>query len=132
SKTTNWLRGVFFTDANTGTAVGENGTILRTTNGGVYVKQINSKIPERFSLYQNYPNPFNSVTKIKFDIHQSSNIKLVVYDILGKEIATLVNEKLNAGSYEVNWNASNYASGVYFCRLTTEDYTNVKKMLLIK
>ena len=103
SGTTNCLCDVSFTDANNGTAVGDDGTILRTTNGGVFVNQISNEIPEGFSLYQNYPNPFNPTTNIRFEIPRTSLVKLIVYDILGREVATLVNEKLGAGSYEVDW-----------------------------
>jgi photosystem II stability/assembly factor-like uncharacterized protein len=97
----------------------------------------NSNIPESFMLYQNLPNPFNPSTLIKFDIpsgvkNQSSNVRLIIIDVLGREIATLVNEKLNAGSYEVNWDASGYPSGVYFSKLITDDCVDVKKMLFVK
>ena len=92
----------------------------------------NSEIPKEFRLYNNYPNPFNPSTKIKFDIPKSSLVKLIVYDILGREIKTLVNEKLNAGRYEVNWDGSNYPSGVYIYKLVAEDFVNVKKMVLLK
>ena len=132
SGTTNHLNGVSFTDENTGTAVGSGGKILRTTNGGVYINQISGEIPERFSLYQNYPNPFNPTTNIKFDIPKSSFVKLIVYNLLGREIKTLVNEKLNAGRYEVDWNASGYPSGVYFYKLKTNEFSDVKKMIFIK
>ena len=133
SGTTNELENVFFTDLNNGTIVGYYCTILRTTKGGVFVNQISSKIPERISLYQNYPNPFNPTTKIRFGLKQSSNTKLIIYNILGKEITTLVNEKLNAGSYEVDWDGSNYPSGVYFYRLSADgNVVDTRKMMLIK
>ncbi|MFC2092745.1 right-handed parallel beta-helix repeat-containing protein [Bacteroidota bacterium] len=98
----------------------------------VGVKYFTQVIPDNFLLYQNYPNPFNPTTHIRFDVHKSSQIKLIIYNILGKEIKTLVNEKLSAGSYEVDWSASGNPSGVYFYKLVTEGFTNVKKMLLIK
>ena len=127
------LNDVYFTDANTGTTVGEHGTILRTTNGGVsFVNQISSEIPERFSLYQNYPNPFNPTTNIKFDIQKTSPTKLVVYDALGREVATLVNEELKAGSYQTDWDGNNYTSGVYFYKLISGDFVETKKMVLVK
>ena len=96
-----------------------------------------NKIPSTYALSQNYPNPFNPSTKIKFDIPKSSYVKLIVYDILGREIKILVNEKLNAGKFEVNWPAptgdgSDYPSGVYFYKLITDDFVDVKKMVLIK
>ena len=98
----------------------------------VGIKSISNEIPDKYSLYQNYPNPFNPITNIKFNLPKSSQTKLIVYDILGKEIATLVNEKLSAGSYEVDWDVSGYPSGVYFYKLITDEFVDVKKMLLIK
>ena len=127
------LNGLSFKDANTGTVVGDGGTILRTTNGGVsFINQVSSEIPERFSLYQNYPNPFNPTTNIKFDIQKTSVTKLIIYNTLGREVATLVNEELKAGSYQTDWNGSNYSSGVYFYTLQAGDFIETKKMMLIK
>jgi len=96
------------------------------------IKNLEKSIPTGFNLYQNYPNPFNPVSNIKFDLHKTAQVSLIVYDILGREVTALVNEKLNAGIYEVSWNASAYSSGVYFYRLTAGDYTAAKKMILIK
>jgi len=127
------------TSVDTGYIFGKNGAILKTVNGGGLskTKKIHVSVPSSFYLYQNYPNPFNPTTKIKFDLPKSTQAKLVIYDILGREVTTLVNEKLNAGSYEVEWPAPTgtagiYPSGVYFYRLETSDYNSVKKMLLIK
>jgi len=100
--------------------------------GSIGIQQVSSNVPAEFSLYQNYPNPFNPSTKIKFDILKVSQVRLAVFDILGREVEVLVNEKIQPGSYEYYWNASKYPSGVYFYRLNTRDYTNTKKMLLIK
>ena len=91
-------------------------------------------------MYQNYPNPFNPVTSINYDLPVTGFIKLNIYDILGKEIAVLVNEKQTAGKYKVTWDASSYPSGVYFYKLTVSDpsagsglrYSATKKMVLIK
>ena len=94
-------------------------------------------LPDKFSLYQNYPNPFNPVTTIKFNIPsdikgQISEVKLIIYNILGKEIAQLVNDKLQPGTYEVTFDGSNLPSGVYFYKITAGNYIDTKKMLLIK
>jgi hypothetical protein len=94
-------------------------------------------VPEGFKLYQNYPNPFNPVTKIKFSIPSPykelvQNIKLVIYDILGREAATLVNEPLQPGVYETEFDGTNYASGVYFYSLKYGDYYQATKMILLK
>lgn len=90
------------------------------------------EIPNYYSLGQNYPNPFNPSTKIKFTLPQAGNVKLTVYDILGREIRTLVNEVRDAGVHEVSFNASSLSSGVYFYRIEAGKYTATKKMLLIK
>ncbi len=104
------------------------------------INKINSEVPTRFRLEQNYPNPFNPVTKIKFDIAQHTPyplsrgefVTLKVYDITGREIQTLVKEKLNPGSYEVTFDGSNYASGIYFYQLRSGEFLETKKMLMIK
>jgi len=96
------------------------------------INQVSNKIPNAFKLHQNYPNPFNPNTNIKFDIKKSLFVKLIVYDILGKELIVLVNEKLNLGSYEIDWDGTDYTSGVYFYRLVTKDYSETKRMVLIK
>jgi hypothetical protein len=101
------------------------------------VNNISSNIPGEYKLYQNYPNPFNPTTKIHFDLPKASDIKLIVYDILGKEVVTLVNEKLQPGTYEVPFSISQFSgnqisSGIYFYKLETENFTDVKKLVLIK
>ena len=92
----------------------------------------NKNIPASFKLDQNYPNPFNPTTKIEFSIKKSGFVTLKIYDVLGKELATLVNENLPAGNFDVNWNAQNFESGIYLYRLQTNNFTDTKKMLLIK
>jgi photosystem II stability/assembly factor-like uncharacterized protein len=98
------------------------------------VRQINEKVPSNYTLYQNYPNPFNPSTRIKIDIPAgiSGKVNLVVYNELGKEVATLIGGEYKPGTYEVEWNASNYPSGVYFYKLVTNGFTDSKKMVLIK
>lgn len=95
------------------------------------VKEI-SGLPESYQLYQNYPNPFNPSTKINFNIEQAGFTKLTIYDILGREIARLVNENLSTGSYEVEWNAAGINSGVYFYKLESGNFLVTKKMMLLK
>lgn len=92
----------------------------------------NNSDPVEFNLYQNYPNPFNPETNIKFSINKSAQTSLKVYDISGKEITSLLNEKLIAGSYVVKFNAGNLASGVYYYSLNTGDFNQIKKMILLK
>jgi hypothetical protein len=96
------------------------------------LNQISGSIPQKFSLGQNYPNPFNPSTKIKFDIPSAGFTKLYVYDALGRTAATLVNGDLKAGSYEFGWNADNYTSGVYFYKLESGSFSEVRKMILVK
>lgn len=92
----------------------------------------NNEIPDGFSLSQNYPNPFNPVTNIKFSIPNAGLVTLKVYDITGKEVASLVNQNMNAGSYTFDFDASHLSTGAYFYRLSSDGFTNVKKMMLIK
>ncbi|MCB0720901.1 MAG: T9SS type A sorting domain-containing protein [Ignavibacteriae bacterium] len=92
----------------------------------------NSSVPEKYSLQQNYPNPFNPSTTISFDIPLNGFVTLKVYDILGKEVKTLVNKSLTAGSYDFSFDASELNSGIYFYTLRTGDFAETKKMLLIK
>jgi len=98
----------------------------------VSVKEISSNIPEDYNLFQNYPNPFNPSTKIQFQIKETSFASLKVYDAIGNEIATLFNEDLPGGKYEVEFNANELTSGVYFYQLRAGNSVETKKMLLIK
>jgi hypothetical protein len=96
------------------------------------VKGISNQVPGNFALYQNYPNPFNPTTTIKYDVPVNGLVKLVVYDVLGRQISVLVNEVKNPGSYSVNFDAENLPSGVYFYKLTAGSFASYKKMLLVK
>jgi hypothetical protein len=106
------------------------------------INPISTIVPDRFNLYQNYPNPFNPVTKIRFEIpatlsfpHAPSGnpyISLKIYDILGKEIQTLVNEQLQPGTYEIKFDGGNLTSGIYFYQLKSEYFTETKKLVLLK
>jgi len=91
-----------------------------------------NQIPEQFLLYQNYPNPFNPITTIKYSIPKTSNISLVVYDVLGREITTLVNEEKLSGNYTVQFNGSNFSSGVYFYVMRADNFIDTKKFILLK
>ena len=101
------------------------------------IKRISSDVPSEFSLLQNYPNPFNPTTKIQFSIPPSKgvrgmNVKLIIYGVLGIEVATLVNQQLKPGTYEVQWDGSNYPSGVYFYKLESDNFVQSKKLILLK
>jgi len=104
----------------------------RNKYSSVSVNTISELIPNKFNLSQNYPNPFNPETTIKFAIPENEFVKINVYDVLGREIASLVNEKLKAGTYEVNFNGSNLPSGAYFYRMTTDKFNDIRRMMLIK
>lgn len=127
---------VQFINDNFGWIGGTRGTVL-STSSPIGIQVISTKIPSNFSLSQNYPNPFNPQTKIKFDVLQVvkgkiPNVKLVIYDMLGREVATLVNEQLRSGSYEIDWDGSNYSSGVYFYKIVSGDFVETRKMVLMK
>ena len=104
------------------------------------IENISTEVPSSYSLGQNYPNPFNPSTKIKFDVastpliprQRGRMVTLKVYDVMGREVQTLVNERLNAGTYETRFDGSMLTSGVYFYRMVTEGYCETKRMLLIK
>ncbi len=179
SGTTNTLRSIYFHTLDSGVVVGDNGTVRMTTNGGetwftdpffnspstrnyrfislvnntfrtfmagsdslFYVSNdpvtftgvtpISTEIPEAFSLMQNYPNPFNPVTNIKFSIPKSGFVKVSIFDANGREVETIVNQNMNGGTYNADWNAAKYSSGVYFYRIETNEFTDTKKMILVK
>jgi len=90
------------------------------------------EIPTEFLLSQNYPNPFNSTSIIRYSVPQSSNVVIKVFDILGNEIETLVNEEKPTGTYELTWNAESLPSGVYFYQLISGSFVETRKMLLLK
>lgn len=96
------------------------------------IEPVSNVIPQKHELRQNYPNPFNPVTTFSFDIPNAGNVNFVIYDMLGKEIAQLINGNLQAGSYEINWNASALSSGIYFYKLQAGNFTAIKKLVLSK
>ena len=132
------LKAFSFIGANTGWVVGDAGVILHTTNGGITsVKEITGNaLPQQFVLSQNYPNPFNPSTTIEFSIPKQSFVTLKVYDLLGREVATLVNKELQAGSFKTQFDASSaragLASGVYLYRLNAGGFVQTKKLMLMK
>jgi hypothetical protein len=96
------------------------------------VKDKSGSVPTEYALYQNYPNPFNPATKIRYSIPKSSFVQLKVYDLLGNEIKSLVKEQQSAGYHEVEFNAGNLSSGIYFYRLQTDNFSVSKKLILMK
>jgi len=107
--------------------------ILHTTNGGaIGILPISGEVPVTYSLQQNYPNPFNPVTNIKFSIPVTGFVKLVIFDVTGREVKTLVSQNMQAGNYIADLDASSLTSGVYFYRIEAGEYMQTKKMVLIK
>jgi hypothetical protein len=96
------------------------------------IKNNQSETPEVYSLSQNYPNPFNPTTKIYFSIPKSNNVTLKIYDIVGKEVETLINKEMSPGNYSIDFNATKLSSGIYFYKLTSANFTQTKKMILVK
>lgn len=124
---------IFFIDDYTGWVAGIAGIIMKTITGGVTgINPISTELPGSYKLYQNYPNPFNPNSIIKFNILKADKVNLTIFDITGKEIKSLVNEILNAGTYEVDFNGEELSSGIYFYTLKTDDFSDTKKMMLIK
>jgi hypothetical protein len=89
-------------------------------------------LPETYELYQNYPNPFNPSTTIRYAIPSKQHVSMTVYDILGRLVATLVNEEVDGGTHLVNFNAASLSSGTYFYRLQTENFAQTKKLMILK
>ncbi len=125
----------------TGTVVNNNFELFIATNGdGIFyyeeslvsVKEQNYNIPGQYKLEQNYPNPFNPSTIIRYEIPKEAKVSIKVYNALGKEVTTLINKIQNAGKYEVEWNAENFVSGIYFYTIKLNDFILTKKMVLIR
>jgi photosystem II stability/assembly factor-like uncharacterized protein len=142
SATTYTLHSIWFTDAQRGAAVGEYGTIIRTMRDDVFsaVGAVGDGTPGQFALQQNYPNPFNPTTAISYQLIANSFVTLRVFDILGREVVTLVDGVQLAGTHIARWDASKYPSGVYLYRLVSSPANNretvrfveTKKMVLVK
>jgi photosystem II stability/assembly factor-like uncharacterized protein len=136
------LFGVYFTSNDTGTVVGEDGIILRTTTGGTILTGVRTngiELPREFLLGQNYPNPFNPTTTLQYSLPIECRVNIKIFNLLGQTVATLTDETEAAGNKSIQWNASGFASGVYFYRLNavsisdpSKSFIQVKKMLLMK
>ncbi|MCX6159676.1 MAG: YCF48-related protein [Ignavibacteriae bacterium] len=129
-----YIRSIYAFDENNAWFCGYTNSIYKTTDGGgvIGIEPINNTFPNHFSLSQNYPNPFNPTTIINYQLSVSSIVSLKIYDITGKEISVLVNQKQPPGYYNVKFDGSNLPSGVYFYKIFTEDFSETKKMILIK
>jgi hypothetical protein len=96
------------------------------------VNESASNIPEKYELFQNYPNPFNPTTKISFNLPEQTHVTLNIYNILGQKISTMINKEMQAGKYNEEFNASALSSGIYLYRITTDHFSSIKKMMLLK
>ena len=133
--TDNGLSALYFNTDNFIYAGGLLGTMIKTFPSELMLTPVisnNNSTPESYSLYQNYPNPFNPTTNIKFAITKAGMVNMTVYDVNGRKVEELVNSSYNTGTYEVNWNASKYSSGVYFYTIRTNEFSETKRMVLVK
>lgn len=121
-----------FADSRNGWAVGKDGVLLKYNSSLINIFNYGNYIPENFILYQNYPNPFNPVTNLRFGISESGFVSLKVYDSQGRKVATLVNEVIPSGNYNVSFNGTNLSSGIYYYQLTSGKFTETRKMILLK
>lgn len=112
--------------------IGNGDASINLTNAHIIIHKIETELPTKYGLFQNYPNPFNPNTKIRFQIKEQGFVSLKVYDILGKEVATLVYEKQLPGTFELSWDATGNPNGIYFYRIDTDNFSDTKKMVLTK
>jgi photosystem II stability/assembly factor-like uncharacterized protein len=126
------LNGIFFSNSNNGWIVGDSGIVFQIRDG--VITSVSNQIinPHKFNLFQNYPNPFNPSTKISFSLPSRSYVSLKIFDLLGREVATLVDQELLAGNYTRIWDAANMTSGIYFSRFQISSSVITKKLILIK
>lgn len=124
---------IHFPSVNTGYVACWSGKILKTTNGGLtFTGNSNNEIPDKYSLSQNFPNPFNPQTTIRFSVPESGFITLKVYDIKGQEVKSLISEKYHPGNYEISLTGDGLSSGVYYYKMQSGNYSETRKMILIK
>lgn len=117
---------------NTWSGSSSNGTFYLFRREGSTNITGNGNPPNSFKLYQNYPNPFNPTTNIRFDISNNMHVTISIYNVLGREVANLINDNLSTGNYNINWDGTEFNSGVYFYKLKTDNYSIIKSMVLVK
>ena len=127
-------RNIEFFDDQIGAILCDHNKFFYTSNNGGVVVSVedDENLVQDYKLLQNYPNPFNPTTSIEYQVASSEMVSLIVYDILGREVRTLVNEQKSPGNYSVTFDAPNLSSGIYFLRMTSQDFIDVKKIMLIK
>jgi len=126
------LTSIFFIDDKIGWATSFNGLILKTTNGGITSIDEFSNRPKKYELSQNYPNPFNPKTMINYHLPIANYVDLSIYNLLGQSVARLVSDEQTAGRHQVAWDARNMPSGIYYYRLVAGEYSEIRKMILVR
>jgi len=91
-----------------------------------------TQLPKKFALYQNFPNPFNPATTIRYDLPKQATVTITIFDVIGRQVAKLVNSEQPAGAYSVRWDATGFASGLYYYRIEAGDFASVRKLVLMK
>ena len=129
---TNAVYDLVFADSYHGYAVGYNGLILKYNTATIGIGNISENIPSEFVLHQNYPNPFNIKSKIKYQTSKKSSVKIQVFDVLGQLLETLENTERNPGEFELEFDGEEFPSGIYYYRLQAGDFSETKKMVLLK
>ena len=128
-----YIESIYMFDSNTGFTVADSGIILKTTNGGLLTGGIESSIiPDNIELFQNYPNPFNPSTNISYNLPFGSFVTLRIYDNLGRTLVTLVNNYQNAGLHSLTFDGKDLPSGIYYYKLRASDFSQTKKLILLK
>lgn len=131
--TTKNIKSIFCINSQIAWASAKGDGLIYTTNGGVVgISNISSEFPTQYTLSQNYPNPFNPTTKVRFAIPKQNFVNLTIYDVTGRVMSILVNEELKIGTYEVEWDASHRASGIYYYKLETDGFVKTMKMVVVK
>ncbi|MEJ2615023.1 MAG: T9SS type A sorting domain-containing protein, partial [Ignavibacteriaceae bacterium] len=126
------FRSVFMFNSNNGFVVGDSGVILKTERGLTGLDNNLLTLPDKIELLQNYPNPFNPTTKINYNLLSGSFVSLTIYDNLGRELKTLVSNYQNAGLYSVTFDGKDLPSGIYYYKLKAGDFSQTKKLVLLK
>ena len=126
------LNSIYFYGQDNGWAVGSNGIVIKYTSSTDVDEVFTNNLLNEFSLMQNYPNPFNPKTNIEFELPNTKDVTLKIFNILGEEVATLVSDRLSAGSYTYEWDARNHTSGIYLYKLEADGFAEVKRMVLMK
>lgn len=126
------LYDIEFTSPTFGWAFGSRGSIFKYNSAIIGINGNHNNIPLAIRLYQNYPNPFNPVTIINYELRVTGYVKLVIYDAKGKEISSLINKEQSPGNYLMEWDGTNFPSGIYFCRMTAGSFSRTVKMVLLK